>query len=122
MVQGRLLIIDDEERLRSLLARLLQLEDIHYIHCPRCSDGTFFTAKHPVDVVLCDVQLPEDNGLNLIPKIKTIQPDTEIIMITAFGTHPDGVKAIKHGAFDYITTGFMDVMKDFFYPGNIREL
>ncbi|HKI46237.1 MAG TPA: sigma-54 dependent transcriptional regulator [Balneolales bacterium] len=105
MPQGTLLIIDDEERLRSLLARLFQLEDYAVFTAPDAQMGLSLLQKHPVDVVLCDVRLPDNNGLNLIPKIKTIQPDTEIIMITAFGTIPDGVKAIKHGAFDYITKG-----------------
>ncbi len=105
MPQGTLLIIDDEERLRLLLARLLQLEDYIVLTAENAISGLSLLQKRQVDVVLCDVRLPDDNGLSLIPKIKSLQPDAEIIMITAFGTIPDGVKAIKHGAFDYITKG-----------------
>ena len=105
MAQGILLIIDDEERLRTLLARLLQLEDYTVLTAADAGSGLSLLQKHPVDVVLCDVRLPDANGLEVLPKIRVIQPDVEVIMITAFGTIPDGVKAIKYGAFDYITKG-----------------
>ncbi len=105
MAQGTLLIIDDEERLRTLLARLLQLEDYTVLTASDAGSGLSLLQKHPVDVVLCDVRLPDANGLEVLPKIRVIQPDVEVIMITAFGTIPDGVKAIKYGAFDYITKG-----------------
>ena len=58
-----------------------------------------------VDVVLCDVKLPDGSGLDLAKKIKERFNQCEIILLTAFGNIPDGVQAIKNGAFDYITKG-----------------
>ena len=58
-----------------------------------------------IDVVLCDVKLPDGNGVELSLKIKNSFPLIEIILLTAYGNIPDGVQAIKNGAFDYITKG-----------------
>ena len=57
------------------------------------------------DVVLCDVKLPDGNGVDLVAKIKAAVPESEVILLTAYGNIPDGVRAIKNGAFDYITKG-----------------
>jgi len=105
MSQGTILIIDDEKKLRLLLARLLQLEDYEVSTAADARSGLSLLQRHPFDVILCDVRLPDGNGIYLIPRLRSIRPDSEIIMLTAFGTIPDGVKAIKQGATDYITKG-----------------
>ncbi len=105
MSLGTILIIDDEEKIRTLLARLLQLEGYEVRTSPDARTGLSLLQRQSFDVILCDVRLPDVNGIELIPRIKTIRPESEIIMITAFGTIPDGVKAIKQGASDYITKG-----------------
>jgi two-component system NtrC family response regulator len=56
-------------------------------------------------VVLCDVRLPDGNGVDLVLKIKKLFPQTEVVLLTAHGNIPDGVQAIKNGAYDYITKG-----------------
>ena len=58
-----------------------------------------------VDVVICDVKLPDGSGVALSKIIKDKYPATEIILLTAYGNIPDSVQAIKNGAFDYITKG-----------------
>src|ERR1035437_11182593 len=61
--------------------------------------------NHTPLIVLCDVRLPDGNGVDLIARIKKMSPLSEIIMLTAHGNIADGVQAIKNGAFDYITKG-----------------
>ena len=56
-------------------------------------------------MVLADVKLPDVSGIDLVKQIREISPATEVINLTAFGNIPDGVQAIKNGAFDYITKG-----------------
>ena len=58
-----------------------------------------------IDVVFCDVKLPDGNGVDFLEKIKTNFPITEVILLTAYGKISDGVKAMKNGAFDYIVKG-----------------
>jgi two-component system NtrC family response regulator len=105
MQQGKLLIIDDEERLRNLMARILQLEGYEVITAATGREGLKKLQHEQVQVVLSDVKLPDINGIELTEQIKKNWPATEVIVLTAFGTINDGVKAIKLGAFDYITKG-----------------
>lgn len=105
MAKGKLLVIDDEERLRTLLARILQLEDFEVLEASNAKDGLRKLEHEVVDVVISDVKLPDINGIDLTKTIKTNYPAIEIIVLTAYGTINDGVTAIKNGAFDYITKG-----------------
>lgn len=105
MQKGKLLIIDDEERLRNLMARVLQLEGYEVLTAPTAKEGLKKLQLDTINVVLSDVKLPDINGIELTERIKKNWPATEVIVLTAFGTINDGVKAIKLGAFDYITKG-----------------
>src|SRR5471030_2322989 len=105
MQNGKLIIIDDEERLRNLLARILQLEGYEVLVASTAKEGLKKFQQEAVHVVISDVKLPDINGIELTSQIKASWPATEIIVLTAFGTINDGVKAIKSGAFDYITKG-----------------
>lgn len=99
------LIIDDEEKLRSLLSRIVSLEGFEVIEASTCKAGLKRLETTDVDIVLCDVKLPDGNGVDLVKEIKTKYPCCEVILLTAYGNIPDGVQAIKNGAFDYITKG-----------------
>lgn len=101
----KVLLIDDEEKLRKLMARIIELEKIDVSQAENATAGLRLLEKQDFDVIICDVKLPDANGVELISEIKRIQPLTEIILLTAYGNIPDGVQAIKNGAFDYITKG-----------------
>jgi len=105
MQKGKLLIIDDEDRLRNLMARILQLEGYEVATASTGKEGLKKLQHEAVNVVLSDVKLPDSNGIELTEQIKKNWPATEVIVLTAYGTINDGVKAIKVGAFDYITKG-----------------
>ena len=67
--------------------------------------GMNMLSVHQIDLVLCDVQLPDAFGIDLVTEIKTKYPHIEIIMMTAYGNIPDGVQAMRNGAYDYIVKG-----------------
>ncbi|WP_410221321.1 sigma-54-dependent transcriptional regulator [Pedobacter sp.] len=100
-----ILIIDDEEKLRKLLARIITLEGFEVIQAQDAKTAWKRLEQAEVDVILCDVKLPDTSGIELSKKIKAQYPATEIILLTAYGNIPDSVQAIKNGAFDYITKG-----------------
>ncbi|RAJ92087.1 DNA-binding NtrC family response regulator [Larkinella arboricola] len=104
-MQGTILIIDDEDRLRQLLARLLSLEGYRVLEANNARNGLRILEQEEIHLVISDVKLPDKNGIELSAQIKQLYPTTEIIVLTAFGTIADGVTAIKNGAFDYITKG-----------------
>lgn len=101
----KILVIDDEEKLRSLTARIIRLEGFDVTEAADCKSALKKLGQDSFDVVLCDVKLPDGNGVDLTLTIKQAHPDVEVILLTAYGNIPDGVQAIKNGAFDYITKG-----------------
>jgi two-component system, NtrC family, response regulator len=104
-MNSNILIIDDEEQLRKLLARILSLEGFVISEAADLKAAAHFMGRKVFDVILCDVKLPDGNGIGFIKTAKEKNPLAEVIMLTAYGNIPDGVQAIKQGAFDYITKG-----------------
>ncbi|RZJ90146.1 MAG: response regulator, partial [Hymenobacter sp.] len=104
---GTLLLIDDEARLRQLLAQVLELEGYTVLQAPDAYRGLALLGQHAAEVlvVLSDVKLPDAHGVDLLPRFKALAPEAEVVLLTAFGTIPDGVRAMKQGAFDYLTKG-----------------
>ncbi|MFC7346070.1 sigma-54-dependent transcriptional regulator [Chryseobacterium zhengzhouense] len=100
-----ILIIDDEEKIRSLLSRIISLEGFEVYEVSNLKSGLKRLEVSDIDIVICDVKLPDGNGVEFSKIIKDRFPVTEVILLTAFGNIPDGVMAIKNGAFDYITKG-----------------
>lgn len=101
----KILIIDDEEKLRSLLSKIIRLEGFEVFESSDIKSGLKKLETLEIDVILCDVKLPDGNGVETSKLIKEKYPTVEIILLTAYGNIPDGVQAIKNGAFDYITKG-----------------
>ena len=99
------LIVDDEEKLRKLLGRIISLERYEVLEAGSLSTARAILAKESIDLVLCDVKLPDGNGVDFTKEIKDRYPHLEIILLTAYGNIPDGVKATRNGAFDYIVKG-----------------
>lgn len=102
---SKILIIDDEVQIRTLLTRMMELEGYDVCQAGDCRVALKQLELQNPDVVLCDVFLPDGNGVDLVLAIKKAAPNVEVILLTAHGNIPDGVQAIKNGAFDYITKG-----------------
>lgn len=102
---SKLLIIDDEEKLRQLLKRIISLEGFDVAEAGTLKEGKKLLEKEPVDVILCDVKLPDGNGVDFVKQVRQDHPSTEIILLTAYGNVPDGVQAMRNGAFDYLMKG-----------------
>lgn len=102
---SKIQIIDDEVQIRTLLTRMMELEGYDVCQAGDCRAALKQLELQNPDVVLCDVFLPDGNGVDLVLAIKKAAPNVEVILLTAHGNIPDGVQAIKNGAFDYITKG-----------------
>lgn len=102
---SKVLIIDDEEKIRTLLSKIISLEGFDVLQAGDVKSGLKKLETSDIDVVICDVKLPDGSGVDVAKTIKEKYPATEIILLTAYGNIPDGVQAIKNGAFDYITKG-----------------
>ena len=104
-MRPNILIIDDEEKLRKLLKRIISLEGYKVLDSGTINEGMKVLETDNIDIVLCDVKLPDGNGVDLTKTIRTKFPQTEVILLTAFGKIQDGIQAIKNGAFDYLVKG-----------------
>jgi len=100
-----ILIIDDEEKLRNLLAKIISYEGFEVHQAENCKTALKKMEQFDIDIIICDVKLPDGNGVELSKELKNRYPLVEIILLTAYGNIPDSVQAIKNGAFDYITKG-----------------
>ncbi len=101
----KVLIIDDEAQIRALLSRIISLEGYEVLQADSIKNGLKQITLYQPDIVLCDVFLPDGNGVNAIPQLKSLLNNGEIIMLTAHGNITDGVQSIKNGAYNYLTKG-----------------
>ena len=100
-----ILIIDDEEKLRTLLSRIIRLEGFQVLESSDLKSGWKLIERNIIDVLICDVKLPDGNGVDFVTQVKQKFPAIEIILLTAYGKISDGIQAMKNGAFNYITKG-----------------
>ncbi|MDX2133948.1 MAG: sigma-54 dependent transcriptional regulator [Saprospiraceae bacterium] len=100
-----ILIIDDEVALRGLLARILRLESFSVHEAGTLQEGKRKLADLKPQIILCDVKLPDGNGVEAVPELLKGAPFADIILLTAYGNIPDGVRAIHNGAYDYLVKG-----------------
>jgi len=104
-VRARVLVIDDKPSMREMLATVLGLEhDVSAFGDPREALKAF--AADPFDLVVSDVRMPELDGLEVLKRVKSVAPDVEVILMTAYGTVAQAVEAVKAGAFHYILKPF----------------
>jgi two-component system, NtrC family, response regulator len=80
MNRGNILLIDDEDKLRQLLKRIISLEGFVVYEAGNLKMGMRQLEHEPVEVILCDVKLPDGDGVDFIEKVKTKYPQVEIII------------------------------------------
>ena len=100
--QGSVLIIDDEAAIRESLQTLLEIEGYDVAAAASGEEGLARLGERTFDLVLLDLALPDRNGLDLLPDIRSIDPQLSIIMITAYGTVEDAVRAMQSGATNFL--------------------
>ena len=100
------LVVDDEPEIRSLLTDLLAEEGFKVKVAKTGAEATEALAKDVPDLVMMDVKLPDQDGLTLLRELKRAHPELEVIVMTAFGGSSTAIKAMEHGAYDYITKPF----------------
>ncbi|MDR3713264.1 MAG: sigma-54 dependent transcriptional regulator [Puia sp.] len=105
MSSGNILVVDDEVKLLGLLKRILSLEGYLVFEAADLKSAIRVLNKEDIDVIVCDVRLPDGSGLDFTRHIKQKFSNVEIILLTAYGNIPDVVQAMRFGAFDYISKG-----------------
>lgn len=97
-----ILVIDDERSIRNTLKDILGLEGYVVDVAENGTTGLELIRSKDFDIVLCDIKMPEMDGIEVLKKIMEIKPESTVIMISGHGNIDTAVEAIKHGAFDFI--------------------
>ncbi|MCB9645633.1 MAG: sigma-54-dependent Fis family transcriptional regulator [Deltaproteobacteria bacterium] len=101
-----ILVVDDEANLRKVLAATLRREGFEVLTAQDGVEGLALLAKHPIDVLLTDLRMPQMDGMALLAQAQAEYPEVPVVMLTAHGTVDTAVTAMKLGAFDYLTKPF----------------
>jgi two-component system response regulator HydG len=102
------LVVDDDEAVARFVERVLK-DEMRVRICGNGADALLLLRdRGDVDVVLLDINLPDIGGLDILKEIKFSRPDTEVVMMTAFGTVETAVEAMRLGAYDFIPKSFDD--------------
>src|SRR5262249_875000 len=99
---GMVLIIDDEAEIRESLQTLLDLEGFEVETAPTGNEGLIRAEERTFDLVLLDLALPDKNGLQVLSELHARDPQLPVIVITAYGTLDNAVKATQAGAANFI--------------------
>lgn len=100
---AKILIIDDEPSIRSVLRDILEMEEYEVEEAKDGIDALAQVKKTKFDAVICDIKMPKMDGMELLERINLLCPDTPVIMISGHGNIETAVEAVKKGAFDYIS-------------------
>src|SRR3954465_1015385 len=99
---GSILIIDDEAAIRESLETLLELEGYRIVTAETGEEGLARIAERPYDLILLDFALPDRNGLEILTEIRDRDPNLAVIMIPAYGTVENAVRAMQGGAVNFV--------------------
>ncbi|MCG6878013.1 MAG: sigma-54 dependent transcriptional regulator [Deltaproteobacteria bacterium] len=104
--KATILVVDDENGVRQSFNMVLK-DDYNVLLAANGEEAMAIFKKNRVDLILMDIRLPDTDGVTLLQKLKEIEPDTEIIMVTAVKEIQTAVKAIKLGAYEYVIKPFV---------------
>ncbi len=106
MIPLRIIVVDDEQIVRVSLVDDLQEHGYTVEQFETPGAALKYIKNSPVDVVLSDIRMPQMDGLELLKKVRSINPDLFVVMLTAHGSVDSAVTAMKEGAYDYLTKPF----------------
>lgn len=99
------LVVDDKKNMLSLMKKVLRA-DARVLTAERGLDALKILEAEPVDVVLCDLRMPDTDGVEILKISKKLRPQAEFVLMTAYATVPTAVEALRLGAYDYLLKPF----------------
>lgn len=99
----KILVIDDERAIRTTLTEILSFEGYKVEEASDGAEGLKKILANSYDCVICDIKMPKMDGIEVLEKVMSEKPETQMIIISGHGTIETAVEAVKKGAFDYIS-------------------
>ena len=106
MIKDKILVADDEQSMREFLDIMLKKEGYKVSLASNGEEAVKVVENDLFDLILLDIRMPKLDGISALKKIKANSPETIVIMITAYASADTAIKAMKEGAYDYITKPF----------------
>ena len=101
--RGTVLVVDDEPSIVESLAKIFRREGMTVLAATDGDAGLELLRRHRVGVLLTDLMMPKTSGMDLLRAARTLAPETEVVLMTAYGTVETAVEAMKEGAYDFVT-------------------
>jgi len=101
-----LLIVEDDDVIRKTLSEVFVRNGFKVFSSERGNEALAIIKKHKIDIVLLDLKLPDSNGLEILKKVRALDEDITVIVMTAYPEIKTAVSAMKCGAYDYINKPF----------------
>jgi len=105
-LSARILVVDDEESLLDFICLLLEEVGYQVRSASSLQEGTKLFFDDSFDLVICDIMMPDGNGLELLKAIKSQKSRTSVVMMTAYTSTRSAIEAMKLGAYDYVSKPF----------------
>jgi len=105
-MKPRVLVVDDDKSICNLLKSVLELEKYAHRVATSGEEARRLMAADRFDILISDIYLGDDSGLNLLAEMKEVNPEAEVVIMTAHGSVETAVNAVHNGAFDYISKPF----------------
>jgi len=101
-MKSHILVVDDEPVARQSLTDILRLEGYNVSSVPNGQAAVEYVRTHPVDLVIVDLKMPGMDGLEVIQVVNQISPETEVVLLTAFGSTESAIQALRLRIHDYL--------------------
>jgi len=127
MAREKILVIDDELFAREYFQKILDPAEYKVSTAATGTEGKRLLAASAFDLVILDIRLPDDNGIEILKEIKNLNRLTPVIIITAYGTVENAVQAMKLGAFDFLMKPFeetgkvLNTLRNAIYQGKLEQ-
>ena len=101
-MKSNILVVDDEPVARQSLSEILRLEGYAVNAVPNGQAAVEYVRTHPIELLIVDLRMPGMDGLEVIQVVNQISPETEVILLTAFGTTESAIQALRLRVHDYL--------------------
>jgi len=101
-MKSNILVVDDEPVARQSLTDILKLEGYNVISVPNGQAAVEYVRTHPIDLMIVDLRMPGMDGLEVVQVVNQISPETEVILLTAFGSTETAIQALRLRIHDYL--------------------
>ncbi len=104
----KILVVEDEELMRSILRQLLENEGFQVLTADRAENALDIYSQNDVALILTDIKMPGIDGIELLDRLKSVDAEAIVIIMTAYSSIDSAIAALRKGAYDYITKPFVN--------------